>query len=130
MENTKALEITRWIEKYVRTNLYLAPTSSWSWSEGYVQDRIQSALDEATTDLRAQLAERDAQLAAERAMLNKLGDDVADIFEQMLMGKWQDELGHDVQLNKAMLYAQNTLGYIVEKRNKATRTPTQTVESE
>ena len=36
-------------------------------------------------------------------LIQKTGDAIANMFEQMLRGKWRDDNGHDVQMNAQML---------------------------
>lgn len=42
-------------------------------------------------------------------LLQKTGDGIADMFEQMLKGRWRDYDGHDVKLNVQMLNLQAVL---------------------
>lgn len=44
------------------------------------------------------------------------GDAIADVFEQMNKGKWIDDHGHDVQLNRGMLALKDRLIEAIDLR--------------
>lgn len=44
-----------------------------------------------------------SKLARVEKNMQALNDATANMFEQMVRGKWRDDHGHDVTLNKAML---------------------------
>ncbi len=46
------------------------------------------------------LREKLARIVEDR---QALGDATADMFDQLVRGKWRDDHGHDVMLNKTML---------------------------
>ena len=41
--------------------------------------------------------------AALKPLLQKTGDSIADMLEQMLKGNWRDDHGHDVKMNATMI---------------------------
>lgn len=45
-----------------------------------------------------------------------LGNNVVNVFEQMLLGHWVDDHGHDVRNNKAMNDLAITLGAVMQFR--------------
>ena len=53
-----------------------------------------------------------------KELLQNTGDNIIGVFQQMLRGGWVDDLGHDVQLNVAMLKMQDTLQDIMKFRRK------------
>ena len=44
-----------------------------------------------------------AMEAALKPLLQKTGDSIADMFEQMIKGNWRDDHGHNVKLNVSMI---------------------------
>lgn len=54
---------------------------------------------------------------AEQA-IQEMGDSLAHIFDQMLKGKWVDELGHDVQKNVHMINAGVVLRRVMSFRTE------------
>lgn len=51
-----------------------------------------------------------------RCILQDTGDAIVSVFDQMQKGKWTDDLGHDVQMNTAMLRLKDILGAMVDYR--------------
>mgnify|MGYP003526849647 CR=1 FL=1 len=53
-----------------------------------------------------------------RNMMQDTGDAIVGVFDQMLKGKWHDDLGHDVQMNAQMLKLKDVLVTMTEYRSK------------
>lgn len=68
--------------------------------------------------LEAKLAESEAKVKELNAQINSLGDAATDTFEQMLMGNWQDDHGHPVLNNTAMLALKSAVNDVLEARKK------------
>lgn len=50
------------------------------------------------------------------ALIQKFGNATTDMFDQMLKGKWQDDHGHDVRANSAMMELKNVVVETMEAR--------------
>ena len=51
-------------------------------------------------------------------LLRSTGNNIADMFEQLLLGNWVDDNGHNVQLNQQMVNLKGTVINIMEFRDK------------
>ena len=67
----------------------------------------------------AELEAVKAACVAQDALAQAFGDAIADMFEQMLEGKWVDDHGHDVGLNTAMIACKRPMLAAIEYRKAA-----------
>lgn len=51
-------------------------------------------------------------------LLQDVGDNIVNVFEQYMKGKWVDSMGHDVGMNLAFSELKTTLQQIMEFRSK------------
>ncbi len=51
-------------------------------------------------------------------LLQDIGDNIANVFEQYLKGSWKDDHGHDVGMNIHFSQLRNSLQDIMEFRTK------------
>jgi len=56
-------------------------------------------------------------------MICKLGDVIADVFEQMILGNWIDEHGHKVFQNTALIILKDCLSEAIEFRSAKSTAP-------
>lgn len=61
--------------------------------------------------------ERKAAPASGEAVIEALGDAATDVFEQMERGAWEDDHGHDVRWNAAMLRLKDAVGMAIAHRS-------------
>ena len=53
-----------------------------------------------------------------KAVLQHAGDSICDLFEQMERGDWDDNMGHAISMNTAMLEMQTVLKNMMQFRAK------------
>jgi hypothetical protein len=77
---------------------------------------VNVALEDELTALRAANAALTAEVEKHAALIERFGDAVTDMFEQMLRGKWTDDHGHDVRMNKQMMALKPLIGEAIALR--------------
>jgi hypothetical protein len=100
----------------------------WGWYRGF----LVTARRDGTTGLDAKVIMKEAPdffndadsalIAAAPEMLEallKFGDAATDVFEQMDMGKWADELSHDVGMNQKMIDLREAVLFAMQAIAKA-----------
>ena len=89
------------------------PTYGWPQEQATF---VQQTLGEEAAD---RIEALEAEVERLRAVLETAGDAICDVFEQMRRGNWQDDHGHFVMNNTAMLQLKEALAAMIAVRAAA-----------